>query len=278
MKCPNCKKEIENGSAFCEHCGARIKKSKKGLWITLSVIIVAVVTTIVVITIQEQMIIDRNRVEQHQLELEQQLQAEREARQEAERQAEAQRKAKEEAERQAELVRQEAARKAEAERKAELARQKREVLIYAQTPNDNQYCDGYYEGTEEYFSVDLNNLKRGHFRITFVFQASSYRYQYALVLSRGWRILGVCLNEDGSVYVTTNNQRYKYDTGLKYQPGISCAMNVEYNRGEITINGRQFDIEMNEFDGDNNLSSKNYSNGRAFLGYISSVRVYNIMD
>ena len=84
MLCPNCKKEIENGSAFCEHCGARIKKSKKGLWITLSVIIVAVVTTIVVITIQEQIAMERYRVEQRQLELEQQLQAERKAREEAE--------------------------------------------------------------------------------------------------------------------------------------------------------------------------------------------------
>ena len=54
MLCPNCKKEIENGSAFCEHCGARIKKSKKGLWITLGVIFMAVMATIVVITIQEQ--------------------------------------------------------------------------------------------------------------------------------------------------------------------------------------------------------------------------------
>ena len=115
MLCPNCKKEIENGSAFCEHCGTRVKKSKKGLWITLSVVFVAIIATIVVTTIYEQLTIDRNRVEQHQLELEQQLQAEREARQEAERQAEAQRKAKEEAERQAKL---------EAERKAELARQR----------------------------------------------------------------------------------------------------------------------------------------------------------
>ena len=254
MKCPNCKKEIENGSAFCEHCGARIKKSKKGLWITLSVIIVAVVIAVVAFAIiqeqqEHQAVIawEQQQAAQKQQELEQQLEAERQA-------------------------------KLEAERKAELARQKREVLIYAQNPNDNQYCDGYYEGTEEYFSVNLNNMKRGHFRITFVFQASSYRYQYALVLSRSWRILGVRLNEDGSIYVTTNNQRYTYDTGLKYQPGISCAMNVEYNHGKLTINGRQFDIEMNEIDGDNNLSSKNYSNGIAFLGYISSVRVYNIMD
>jgi hypothetical protein len=88
MLCPNCKKEIENGSAFCEHCGTRIKKSKKGLWITLSVVFVAIIATIVVTTIHEQLTIDRNRVEQHQLELEQQLQAEREARQEAERKAE----------------------------------------------------------------------------------------------------------------------------------------------------------------------------------------------
>ena len=54
MLCPNCKKEIENGSKFCEHCGARIKKSKKGLWIMLSVIFVAIITAIVVTTILEQ--------------------------------------------------------------------------------------------------------------------------------------------------------------------------------------------------------------------------------
>ncbi len=38
MLCPNCKKEIENGSVFCEHCGTRVKKSKKGLWKILAVI------------------------------------------------------------------------------------------------------------------------------------------------------------------------------------------------------------------------------------------------
>ena len=117
MLCPNCKKEIENDAVFCEHCGARIKKSKKGLWITLSVIIVAVVTTIVVITVQEQQAMERNRVEQRQRKVEQQLQAERIAKEEAEHEAEL---ARQEAARNAELVRQEAARKAEAERQAEL--------------------------------------------------------------------------------------------------------------------------------------------------------------
>ena len=87
MLCPNCKKEIENGAVFCEHCGTRIKKSKKGLWITLSVIVMAVIATIVVITIQErqeQIVMELHRAAQHQRELEQQLQAERKAREEAE--------------------------------------------------------------------------------------------------------------------------------------------------------------------------------------------------
>lgn len=54
MKCPNCKKEIENGSTFCEHCGTRVKNSTIGLWIILSVIFVAIITAIVVTTILEQ--------------------------------------------------------------------------------------------------------------------------------------------------------------------------------------------------------------------------------
>ena len=27
MKCPNCQKEIENGSVFCEYCGTRINQA-----------------------------------------------------------------------------------------------------------------------------------------------------------------------------------------------------------------------------------------------------------
>lgn len=52
MKCPNCKKEIENDSVFCEYCGTRVKRSRKGLWITLSVIFIAVIAMLVVNTYQ----------------------------------------------------------------------------------------------------------------------------------------------------------------------------------------------------------------------------------
>ena len=98
MICPNCKKEIENGSAFCEHCGTRIKKSKKGLWITLSVIFVVIAVVIAVCAIrdireqrqkQEHLITwKQQQAKKKQQELEQELRAERKAREEAERKAE----------------------------------------------------------------------------------------------------------------------------------------------------------------------------------------------
>ena len=80
MKCPNCKNEIDNSSVFCEHCGARVKQSKIGLWITLSVVFVAIITAFIVTTILEQ-----QRIKQH---LESQLITERKARKEIKRKAE----------------------------------------------------------------------------------------------------------------------------------------------------------------------------------------------
>ena len=55
MKCPNCKQEIDNNSAFCEYCGTRIKKNKKGLWITLGIVAVAIVIgTIAIVSFKQQ--------------------------------------------------------------------------------------------------------------------------------------------------------------------------------------------------------------------------------
>ena len=276
MKCPNCEKEIENGVVFCEHCGMRIKKGKKGLWITLSVIFMAVIITIVGMTIQEQMIIERNGVEQHQLELEQQLQAEREARQEAERQAEAERKAR-----------------AEAERKVKhlMPTTPKETLIYAQSKDENKRC-GTYNGELEYFSANLASLNREHFRIDFVFDPSKVerREQSVLVLSRGWRILEIRINSDGKIYLVTNNMRNRYATGLTYVLDDNRII-LEYNKGSVWLSiyknyGTKYtskeetklDIVMEEYNGDNQLASQNCGDASVdpFRGYINSVRVYNI--
>lgn len=94
MKCPKCKREIDNDSVFCESCGIRIKKSKKGLWIALAVVAilaVAVVGVSVYNTQQEELRIERERLEykarkaaERQAELEAQLEAERIAKEKAE--------------------------------------------------------------------------------------------------------------------------------------------------------------------------------------------------
>ena len=103
MKCPACNKEIENGSVFCEYCGTCIKKSKKGLWITLGVICVLIVAGVVVNVVcgQQRKITKLEEalqsLEENRLLLEEQLEDERKA-------AEQLRQAVTEAERDAELA------------------------------------------------------------------------------------------------------------------------------------------------------------------------------
>jgi predicted nucleic acid-binding Zn ribbon protein len=136
MNCPNCGKNIDNDSQFCEYCGAKIEKSKRGLWITLAVIALFALVGCSVYMYnvhQESLRIERQRLEEEnrraaerQAELEAQL--EEENRRAAERQAElealleAERIAKEDAEQ----ARRVAEQKAKAERivkeKAEQAR------------------------------------------------------------------------------------------------------------------------------------------------------------
>lgn len=48
-KCPNCKREIEEGSAFCEYCGHQLKRSKKPLWIVLVVVLLLIAIVSVVL-------------------------------------------------------------------------------------------------------------------------------------------------------------------------------------------------------------------------------------
>ena len=162
-------------------------------------------------------------------------------------------------------------------------KQQNESLIYSQ--DDVQICDGLYENKEDFFSVNLYNINRRHFRITFTFNASTCRgtwwreaIQYPLMLSAGYRVLGICLHDDGSIYIETNNMRNEYETGLIYFPGEDRNIDLEYNHGRILINGLKINVEMDETNGDNILSSINYSSGNAFYGTISQVRVYNITD
>ena len=89
-------------------------------------------------------------------------------------------------------------------------------------------------------------------------------------------LVGVCLHDDGDIFIETDNGDFEYGTGLTYFPERFKEINLEYDHGTLTINGVQRKIKMNEYNGDNILSSINFSSGNAFHGYIHSVRVYNI--
>lgn len=156
--------------------------------------------------------------------------------------------------------------------------QRRWNLIYSQRANERKYCNGVYGNGAEGFSANVG-INRNNFRIVFSFEAmesTKPQGQYALVLSHGWRVLGVQLTNAGDINITTNNQRNTYPTGITYTMGESKQIDIEYNNGEMIVNGVRIpNVEIDRTSGDNNLSSTNFSNGMAFHGYIKNVRVYN---
>ena len=92
MKCSNCGRDIPNDSIYCEFCGVQVKfsdalhkKSKRTLWIILSVVLAVVIAVVAFAIIQEQqecqavIAWEQQQAAQKQQELEQQLEAERQA-------------------------------------------------------------------------------------------------------------------------------------------------------------------------------------------------------
>ena len=233
MLCPNCKNEIENNAVFCEHCGTRVKKSKKWLWITLSVILMSVIATIVIITIQEQKAMEQDRVEQSKLELEQQLQAERIA--------------KEEAERQAELARQEAARNAELARQREARRQELLSLglVDLGLPSGTCWRNSNEGGDNARYTYDeavrkfgnklptkqqLEELKN---KCTWTWTGSAYKVigpngNSIYLPAAGFR------NCDGDVYIVGTKGYYWSST--PYDSDIAWHLNFG-SSGEVDLNG-----------------------------------------
>jgi hypothetical protein len=159
-----------------------------------------------------------------------------------------------------------------------------ENAIYSNYTDGNSYatCNGIYPNDNrnaQYFSTDLGSyLNRNHFKIAFSFWVEEeLKDQWVLMLSKSHRILGVKLN-NGKIYISINNQYHDYETGETYKLNIWNYIVVEYNYSSVRVNnGNYFDVDMNTHNGDNVLSSINYSNGNAFKGYLNNIVVSNLV-
>ena len=162
-------------------------------------------------------------------------------------------------------------------------------LLYSQI--DEYYCDGVYDPYESTYEnghalhTPNLNINKDHFRVGFSFKAvkndtEDYRWrgeQWVLVLSAGHRDLGVCLKNDGKVYVTTNNMDNYYETDLNYSINEYVDIDMEYEDGILYMNGQHIDIDMRT-PHDGHFHSVNYGTGTAFKGYIKDLRIYSYLD
>lgn len=169
------------------------------------------------------------------------------------------------------------------------------VLVYSQ--DAEFYCDGIYDPEESRYknghalhipSLDFNP---NHFRIIFSFKALSNMgwcqghsdsEQYPLRMDCNQ--LGVRLNEDGTIVITTNDANDKehfYVTGWNYSINRYVDIDMEYDHGQFIINGHRFvvktDLSESEFC-DCSIHSVNYSIGNAFKGYIKDLKIYSYSE
>lgn len=154
-------------------------------------------------------------------------------------------------------------------------------LLYTYT--DSYYCDGIYDYNEPddrnghgFHTPNMSslNMNQHHFRVVFSFKAMSYDGMWAIMLDRSYRRLGVYLNRDGTIWISTNNQENYYPTYLTYSLNSFVTLDMEFNHGTIIVNNTTIQVEMGELH-DTGFHSINYSNGTAFKGYIKDFSVYS---
>jgi hypothetical protein len=158
-----------------------------------------------------------------------------------------------------------------------------EIIYSGYATGDYVTCNGIYPGpswerkTHEatFFSTNLGtSLNRNHFRISFYFWVEAYSENCLLMLSSDYRVFGISL-DNGKIYINSQDRCYK--TGETYRLSAWNYFSVEYNYGTCHVNGNySFAMDMNTTEGNNILSSINYSNGSAFKGYLSNISVTNL--
>ena len=173
----------------------------------------------------------------------------------------------------------------------------RNLLVYSQKmpklpvlleKPEEVYCNGLYANDKNgekstYWEVDLGkDFNRHAFELSIDFkpmfdEKTAKARGNIITLDSTWRSFGL-ITKDDTLYITTNNQDNYFDTGIPYTLGEWMHLDIIYGGGWVSVNspanGKNFAVGvLNDGRLNNVLSSKNYSNGNSFKGYIRNVVV-----
>ena len=147
------------------------------------------------------------------------------------------------------------------------------VVLYKSDEGHSFYCDGNYPYSNPdaiYFSQYLSGLNQNHFRIEFDYVPEAVGT--VMVLSHGFRVLAINIDSNLCISIVTNNGNYIYPTQLACNLNRSNHLDLKFNNGNLTVNGKTFQVVM-ETGFDNELSSVNYSNAKTYKGWLKNIVV-----
>ena len=112
--------------------------------------------------------------------------------------------------------------------------------------------------------------------LSFDFKVNEKLNQWIFMLSKNSRIFGILLEQDGNIYITTNDQKNKYSLSSSYSLNIWHSVYLSFDNGLLTFQlndnpPEQIHIKMNLKDEDNSWSCSNYSDGVKFKGYLRNI-------
>lgn len=85
------------------------------------------------------------------------------------------------------------------------------------------------------------------------------------------------MKPDRRIHITTDNHDNIFDTDIPYVVGEYNNIVLEYHDGEVTINGEKLQVGgINLAEDDLVFTTKCYSTGNAFKGYIKDLSVINL--
>jgi hypothetical protein len=170
------------------------------------------------------------------------------------------------------------------------------LFIFSCKPTSNvleydysYFCNGNYPYSKDksksiYYSSGALNLDAKNFSIEYDFTSTEYREQNPIMLGRSSRVLGLLLTEEGSSFLTINNNKRKFKLDFKYEIDKSYHVKIIYQEGitKIIIDDKLYRTVYNmplypEFPTrDYLLTSCNFSSGKCFIGYLKNIKVKNI--